>query len=189
MKRFAFFLAGLIFLALAGCGEMSTEQAVADAQQTIVVASQVPTVTSTPAPNAMALVEKINGVLSANVVVDDLSKAIDAHYQVMDIRFEPADSTVIVLQMDVLCICVKNVNCCVPERTFVVVAHAMKALGKPLADNVPATVLETHVRCITGDRLVGTVSVPWEELRKYIVDARGQIGGYQLGNSVQVQYP
>jgi hypothetical protein len=186
MKRFAFFLAGVLFLVLAGCGEVTTEQAVADAQQTIVVASLAPTITPTPVPDEMVMVEKINGVLSANMVVDDLSKAIDAHYQVMDIHFEPAQGMVIIFRMDVLCICVKNANCCVPERTFVVIAHALKALGKQFADNVPGTVLETHVSCLNGSRLIGTVRVPWEELRQYIVDTND---GYQLGNSVQVQYP
>ena len=186
MKKLAFFLVGILFLVLTGCGDVTTEQAVADAQQTIVVASLVPTITPTPVPNETALVEKINGVLNDNKVVDDLSKAIDAHYQVMDIHFEPAGGMVVIFQIDVLCICVKNVNCCVPERTFVVIAHAMKALGKPLADNVPATVLETHVSCITGNRLIGTVRVPWDELKQYIIDVHG---GYQLGNSVQVQYP
>jgi hypothetical protein len=189
MKRFAFFLAGVLFLVLAGCGEVTTEQAVAGAQQTIEVASAVPTITPTLVPNEMLMVEKINAVLNDKKVVDDLSKAIDAHYQVMDIRFEPAGGTVFIFQMDVLCICVKNANCCVPERTFVVIAHAMEALGKPFVDYVPTTILETHVHCTNGSRLIGTVTVSWDALKNYILDSAGQIGGYQLGNSVHVQYP
>lgn len=89
-----------------------------------------PTITATHIPNAMAMVEKINSILNNDTVVDDLSKAIDAHYQVMNIHFEPAGSTVIIFQLDVLCICVQSANCFVPERTFVVLAHAMKVLGK-----------------------------------------------------------
>ncbi len=189
MKRFTFFLVGVFFLVLAGCGEMTTEQAVAGAKQTIEVASAVPTITATPIPNEMVMVEKINAVLNDNKVVDDLSKAIDAHYQVMDIRFEPAGGTVFIFQMDVLCICVKNGNCCVPERTFVILAHAMKVLGKPFTDNVPETILEVHVQCTNGSRLIGIVTVSWDALKNYILDSAGQIGGYQLGNSVQVQYP
>jgi len=186
MKRSTFILIGVLFFVLTGCGEMSTAQAVAGAQQTIVVASLVPTITPTPVPNEMVMVEKINLVLNDNKVVDDLSKAIDAHYQVMNIQFEPAGGMMIIFRMDVLCICVKNVNCCVPERTFVIIAHALKVLGRQFAENVPDTILETHVNCHNSDRLVGTVRVSWEELKQYIVDTHG---GYQLGNSVETLYP
>jgi hypothetical protein len=186
MKRFVLVLVGALFLALAGCGEITTEQAVAGAQQTIEVASLVPTATPTPVINEMAMIEKINANLSEEKVVDSLSRTVDAIYQVTNISFDLGGGTAIIFQIDIMCTCVRNQNCCVPERMFVVLVHAMKATGNQIIQNVPTTIQEVNISCFHGTYMIGIAHVSWENLQNYLVASDNQIGGYQLGGQVVV---
>jgi hypothetical protein len=191
MKRFVLVFVGVLFVLLtgflSGC-EIASDSV--DANATNVFASvtalfSIPTSTVTPIPRGKPLIDELNTILESGKVVDDLTKAVDAHYQVMDIRFQPFDSAVTFVDMDMLCVCVHS-KCCSPEQAFV--AHAMKAMGKKFVDNIPDTTLEVHINFRNSNSVTGYANVIWGDLKRYIIESNDAINAYQLGNGLNIQY-
>jgi hypothetical protein len=197
-KRFVLVSVGMLFVSLtsvlSGCsgGETpsSPEQEATSlvASLTALVATYTSTPTATPIPKEKPLVEKLNNILENDNVVDDLTKAVEAHYQVMDMNFIPPDGTVIILQIDAMCICVKSLNCCTPEHTFVMLAHALKAYGNQFIEHVPGTITDVQVNLMNNNKLMGSASVPWQFLKGYIATSGDQVSAYTLGKNVIFLY-
>jgi hypothetical protein len=182
MKRFVLVLVGVLFLALAGCMGTTESPSVhaTNANNTLTAVYTTPSPTGTPVPNNKVLIQVLNTTLGTDVVLDDLSKALDAHYEVMDIRFIPPDGELFIVQIYVRCICIKNDNCCTTERTFIIIANTMRAANEQIIGRIPDTVLEVNVFCLANnDVSIGMARVNWEDLKSYITN--GSVGGYQLG--------
>ncbi len=192
-RRFVLVLVGGVFISLislSGCGIVPTDSPDAMATYasgTLTALAVTPSATATSAPWGKPLVDAINQALENDKVVDDLTKAIDAHYQVMDIRFQPPDGAVAFVDIDMQCVCIHE-KCCSPEHTFVILARAMKLLGKKFAGGIPDTTVELHINFRNNYRDTGQVSVLWSELKRYIIDGENSIDAYQLGNNVRITY-
>jgi hypothetical protein len=99
----------------------------------------------------------------------------DAQYYVIDVTFEPipkkTDRTAVV---HVDCVCMNTTNCCIPERTFVVVVESMRKNHG--YGYVPLKAFEGvgefRVICsdLTTKNEIGTMSAPWNEVQAYVLD-------------------
>jgi hypothetical protein len=192
MKRFVVVFVGTLFILLtgflAGCGIVPTtspETHTTNAYGTLTAIVITPSPTATSVPNENAIIQVLNTALENNKVVDDLSKAIDAYYQAMDIRFSKnLAGELTSLQIDMRCICVKNTACCTSERTFVVLANAMKAANKQIIERMPSTIQDVQIWCYNGEQPIGIIMVLWSDLQGYI--ATDTVGGYQLGSRIMI---
>jgi hypothetical protein len=84
--------------------------------------SWTPVPTPTYNPNIPNMINWLNNDLSTS---SPLGWTLDAEYHVLNVSFPNAPDGV-VFRVDVGCICMNSSRCCTPERTFVVVAEAMK---------------------------------------------------------------
>lgn len=189
MNRFR--LNGLLMLAffLTGCGQTTnlSAQQFDMALQTLTATALPPTVTPTPNPDESAIVLLLNRGL--NESIDPLSQTLDARYQAVDVSFPLGASQLPEsFLVQVRCECAfGGVNCCTPERTFVVVVTAMQTTITKIATQVPNSVINFQVSCSNQNAWIGTMSVAWRDLLEYY---SGNINGFQLGaRSVRLAGP
>ena len=91
--------------------------------------------------------------------------------------------------MEVNCLCMNGDQCCLPERTFVMVLEAMYRNSNTTLFQVPARVSEVMVVCRNQQTKVkvGAVSASWQDVQAYL---RKQLSGDQLGvRTTQIPAP
>lgn len=142
-----------------------------------------PTQTLNPAINNMQ--NWLNYDLST---VSPLGRAMDAEYHVIKVSFlNVPDTSSLIFRVDVRCICMSKSECCIPERTFVVLMESMKR--NPSLIQVPTGVSEIMVVCSNHqDReQLGAISAPWWDAYSFLY---GNITAEQLGaNAVRTVAP
>jgi hypothetical protein len=174
MKRLLPFIPIIIFVFLGSSCEPLSDDRIKNAVASQLAASVTPearsVAISTLTPELSNMVTAINTDLSTT---SPLGWIMDVQYYVIDVTFETiprkTDWTALV---HVDCVCMNNTNCCVPERTFVVVIESMRKNR----DHVPLLAFEGvgEFRVICSDLKtkddIGTMSAPWNEVQAYILD-------------------
>jgi hypothetical protein len=184
LNRLMLFIPLVVFLTLAACEGVPTQDAVTSALQTIAAASITPTPINTPHPSEKTLVDLINGILLTSG--DPLETTLDAAYIVDKVVFLP-DEGGLTLSIEVHCDCPRNTACCTVEHAFVVISNAMRVNGVYLINLIPPGVNEFQISCNDHQSPLGTMFVPWPYMQNYIM---GTSNGYQLGGEVmQSQTP
>ncbi len=180
MKRLVLPILFFIFFALVSCSDDLSTAQMENAVKTLTATVLPPTFTSTPDPDESAIVMLLNRGLEQTT--DPLSQTIDARYQVLDASFPlGADQVPSTFRIDVRCECVNGTSCCTLERTFIVLTQAMKPGIAKIAQQVPATVMDTQVVSLDHSTQIGMIVVSWRDLLDYF---RGAINGFQLGSRV-----
>lgn len=145
--------------------------------QTAAMWTAIPTFT--PNPNIPNIVTWLNNDLST---INPLESTLDAEYHVIDISFSRRpDRSGLLFRVDVDCRCMNGAECCIPERTFVVIIEAMKRNATTILTHVPGDVSEILVVCTEHRAGVGAMTAAWQDVRGYL---QYQISGYQLGMRV-----
>ena len=178
MQRFLNVIVLTIFLALAACsGGLPT----ASPQQMTAAAAPTPEPpTAVPIPPEKAIVLLANDALER--LADPLSQTVDANYQVLDVHLAPsADGLTMTLAIEARCECVNNTNCCSLQRTFVVVANAMKAAHGKIRAYIPVNIGKVRISCRDHTRDLGVAESIWADMDAYFTEV---ITGSQFGNRV-----
>lgn len=180
MKRPILYILLIGLFWLVACGNSLTPEQLTMAVQTLTAAAYTPTATSTPDPDESAIVILLNRGLAETI--DPLSQTMDARYQVVDASFPAsADGIPTSFRIDVRCECISAANCCTPERTFVILTAAMKAVVEKIARQVPLTVANLQVTCFDRTAQSGLMIANWNDMVAYFT---GTINGFQLGARV-----
>lgn len=181
MKRLLPFIPFALFLLMNACGngpiEISTAQWEAMQQtQTAAVWTAAPTQTFNP--NISNMVTWLNADLVSPT--NALGSTMDAKYSVTEITFR--NHSPMTFRIDVNCICMNNADCCIPERTFVVILESLRRNSGVALQQVPADVSELMVVCSNQrNARIGAISVSWQAVREYLL---GHLTGYELGVQV-----
>lgn len=184
MKRILPFILIILLLFLGNsCGGIPLQNPTLQALQATmsqVAESWTPIPTQTANPYIPLMVNWLNVDLST---VNTLEKTMDAQYQVTNISAIDPDGSGIVYRMDIGCICMHTTDCCIPERTFVVVIEAMKRNAGTAVAQVPSNISKILIVCYdhTKGNQVGSISALWQDVRDYLL---GNTTGYQLGGKV-----
>jgi hypothetical protein len=117
-------------------------------------------------------------------MANSLETTLDAKYSVTNISFPNfQNSSDLMFRLDVGCICMNSADCCIPERTFVVIIESMKR--NPIANftQVPAGVRQIMIVCsdLKTKSQLGVESAPWQDVLDYL---QGRESGFQLGARV-----
>lgn len=179
MKRLLLFIPIILLLLINSCTELPVGQ---DAVNTAVAQTQIaltrmvlPTPTSNP--NIPNMVIWMNNDLATS---NPLESTLDAEYHVINMSFpDLPNSSNLRFQVEVNCLCMNNNECCVPERTFVVIIESMRRYSG-LPSLVPVEVSEVLVICSNHHTKakVGAISAPWQDVKGYL---QGSVSAYQLG--------
>lgn len=182
MKRlFSFIFIVLLFFinsctAVAAAPIISNDTGTAVAQtQTAVAWTAVPTPTLNPSIPSM--IDWLNRDLST---ANPLGWTLDAEYRVIDISFSNIlNSSALIFQVDVHCSCIYNEDCCIPERTFVVIVDSMKRYPQ-FWTQIPSNTIKMIVVCSDhpNTKPIGAVTAPWPDVQGYL---QGNVSGDQLG--------
>jgi hypothetical protein len=146
---------------------------------------------STLTPELSNMVSAINTDLSA---ASPLGWIMVAQYYVIDVTFDAIPKkTDWTAQVHVGCVCMNSTNCCIPERTFVVVVESMRRNFGYVPLMAFDGVGEFRVICsdLKAKEEIGTVSAPWSEVKAYVWDqSPDPTSKYLLrGNAVPVDNP
>lgn len=184
MKRLLPFIPVLLLLLVNSCVQAdpldSTGTATAIAN-TIYAAIWTATPTPTFNPAISAMVSWLNMDL---VTTNALGATIDADYHVNKISFQNIpNSSALIFRVNVGCTCMNTDNCCIPERTFVVIVESMKKNRDTNLVQVPSEVSRMLVVCSDQKTKsqIGAISASWQDVQSYIW---GTLDGHQLGVQV-----
>lgn len=150
--------------------------------QTETARAWTPVPTPTFNPNITNMINWLNADLLSNG--NSLGATMDAQYSVTNISLRNAsNSSALIFQMKVDCICKNSANCCLPERTFVVIIETMKKNSFTTLAQVPWDVAQIMIVCFDQktSSQIGAIAAPWHEIQNYL---QGYISGYQLGVQV-----
>lgn len=183
MKRLLLFIPVAFVFFVNSCSLANTPPTISPAQwdimrQTETAEAWTAVPTGTFNPNISSMVTWLNGELvsSANA----LGSTMDAKYSVTNIKFE--NHSPMTFRINVNCICMNNADCCIPERTFVVILDALKRNSSTTLAQVPADVSQVMVVCFDrGNAQIGAVSASWPTVQGYL---QGYVSGYELGVQV-----
>lgn len=182
MQRFFKFCVLALCLTLAGCTGDGGMPTIPPKDLTMIAATVVPPPTAIPISPEMAIVLLTNDALER--FTDPLAKTLDADYLVLDVHFAAsADGQLVLFLIKARCQCANNTNCCMLERTFVVVVNAMKAVHGKISGYIPANVDKVQVSCLDRSRPLGMVEASWNDLESFFTEA---ISGGQFGSRVQI---
>ncbi|HLO15610.1 MAG TPA: hypothetical protein VK206_12320 [Anaerolineales bacterium] len=186
MKRLLLTVPLILLLLVNACGNDPAAN-ISDAQwaivrQTETAAAWTATPVATFNPNIPIMVNWLNGDLSS--MTNSLEATMDVKYSVTNISFPNGpNSSDLIFQVNVGCICMNSDNCCIPERTFVVIVEAMKRNSITNPVQVPDGVDRMMVVCSDSQTksLIGAISALWQDVQDYL---QGRVSGYQLGARV-----
>ena len=138
--------------------------------------------TAMPSPTFNAYVpDMIHWLNNDLAIVSPLGRTLDAEYHVIDISFKNIpNSSDLNFRVDVNCLCINGDQCCLPERTFVVILEAMYRNSNTTLFQVPAGIREVMIVCRNQQTKVqvGAISASWQDVQAYL---RKQLSGDQLG--------
>lgn len=181
MKHLIPFIFAILLLSVNSCADavsiIPNDMGTAVAStQTAVMWTAIPTLT--PNPYIPFIITWLNNDLST---ANPLGSTLDAEYHVTDVSFSkhPGRSTLI-FRVDVNCDCKNGVECCIPERTFVVIIEAMKRNRDLTLTQLPGWIDEILVVCSNEKTKsqIGAMSASWQDVQGYL---QNQVSGYQLG--------
>jgi hypothetical protein len=181
MKRLLPFILIIFLFLLNSCVELPSlgPDLVATAiQETQVALTRAAAPTTTPNPNIPNMIYWLNNDLYA---VSPLGRTMDAEYHVNNVSFPNArNGSGLSLRVDVGCICINSDECCLPERTFVMILEAMYRNRFTALAQIPPGVGEVLVVCNNHQTRaqIGAVTASWQDVDAYL---REQINGDQLG--------
>src|ERR1041384_1463105 len=148
-------------------------------QQTLTAVAWTPTPIPTSNPNSANMVNWLNNDLLSTA--NSLESTMDAEYKVTNISFQNIpNSSALRFQVDVGCICMNNSDCCIPERTFVVIIESMKRNFITTLGQVPPGVSQMLVVCFDRKTKlqIGSIFASWQDVQSYL---QGNLMGHQLG--------
>ena len=109
-----------------------------------------------------------------------LGSTMDAQYSVTDITIR--NHSPMTFRINVTCICMNDSDCCIPERTFVVILESLRRNSGSALQQIPADVSQMMVVCSNQrNAQIGAISVSWQAVREYLL---GHLTGYELGVQV-----
>jgi hypothetical protein len=147
-------------------------------EETQIALTRAAAPTPTPNPNIPIMINWLNNDLST---VSPLGRTMDAEYHVTNVSFPSTKNGAgLIFRVDVGCICMNGHECCLPERTFVVILEAMHRNRTSALAQVPAGVNEVMVVCSNHQTRaqIGAITASWQDVDGYL---REQIKGDQLG--------
>ena len=189
MKRFLLIPPFFLLVLLTACTNLASGVSISPAQWTAMVETQTatawtPTPISTTDPYLATIITTLNEDLSK---ADPLGRTIDASYMIMNMTFQAIpDSPSKVFVVNVRCDCVTDDDCCLPARTFVMVADAMRRNPNPITAYVQSNVTEVKVVCVHKDIKIGAMSASWFDMKDYLLK---NTVGYQFGDRVKITKP
>jgi hypothetical protein len=146
------------------------------AVQSMTATMWTPTPTPSLNPNIPTMVNWMNADL---FTANPLEWTLDARYQVTDVTFPyKADKSTLVFRVDVHCECINGTECCMPERTFVVIVGSMKRNSNTILAQVPGGTNQMLVVCFKKKTPIGAMTASWQDVMAYLL---GNLTGYQLG--------
>jgi hypothetical protein len=168
MRLRIFCLVFVVLIVLTGC---------APAGPATPTAKPAPAETPTPAP--VDLVKILQDYLNN---MNPVGAVLDANFTILDVAYEK-DAGGKERVLDIHIDCDDQGNTCGPERSFSVVAMALKDKKKKLPDILPRTL--TDLQVYTYDHLAGTgiAKVSWQNVKDYNDDV---ITGAQLAKRVVI---
>lgn len=180
MKRLLSFIPIILLLLLNSCTELPVgPDAVSTAvAQTQIALTRMALPSPTLNPNIPNMVIWMNNDLA---ISNPLESTLDAEYHVLNLSFRNLEgSSNLRFQVDVSCMCMNSSDCCVPERTFVVIIESLKRNSGTAVTQMPPDVSEIVVICSNHETKakVGAISAPWQDVKGYL---QGNVSGYQLG--------
>lgn len=183
MKRLLPF-APIIFLALLnGCDSFGSPPespgfSHTSVIQTLTATMWTPTPTPSFNPNIPTMVTWLNGdLLTAN----SLGWILDAEYVVTNVSLSNMkNSQALEFRVDVLCKCVNGTECCITERTFVLLIGSLKRNGTTIMTQVPGGVSRMLVVCSDHKKhiQIGAMSASWQDVTEYLL---GHLTDQQFG--------
>ena len=186
MKRSLPFVPILLLVLLNACSDFNSPTAAPGYIHTSVIQSLTatmwtPTPTQTFNANIPTMVTWLNADLST---ANPLEWTLDAEYLVTNVSFpDVQNSQASVFRVDVRCECVNGTECCIPERTFVVIIGSMKRNANTILAQVPGEVSRMLVVCsdLKKHIQVGAMSASWQDVTDYLL---GHLTGHQFGARV-----
>lgn len=178
MKRLLPFIPIVFLFMVNSCtGTISSNPVATAVAGTQMALTRTAAPTQTPNPHISNMVNWMNNDLAA---INPLESTLDAEYHVVDLSFPYLpDSLDLRFRVDVSCMCMNSDDCCVPERTFVVIVESMKRYPG-LPSLIPGEVREVMVVCSDHRTKaeIGAISATWDDVKGYL---QGSVSGYQLG--------
>ena len=182
MKRFLPLIPIFLLLWINACAELPGTISPQDGTavgQTQTATMWTPTWTATPDPPENKIVEWLNEEL---LNADQLEQTLDARYLVTGVSFPYAPaSSAQTFRVDLRCECSAGANCCIPERMFVVLMHAMQGRRDKIIDRVPSNVGTIKVLCYDHTIQSYVIGGDWTMVKNYVM---GKLTGYELGGQV-----
>jgi hypothetical protein len=182
MKRLLLFIPIAFLFFVNSCALADAQLNVSSAMGTAVANTQTATMwtvvpTQTFNPYIPTMVSWLNtDLFNTNA----LGSTMDAQYSVTDITIR--NHSPMTFRINVTCICKNNSDCCIPERTFVVILESLKRNSPDALAQVPADVSQMMVVCSNQDNSpIGAITVSWQAVKEYLL---GYLSGYQLGVQV-----
>ena len=181
MKRFLPVIPFVLLLFMNACGD--NPLVISTAQWEAMIRTQTATMwtpapTPTFNPNISVMVNWLNADLVSSI--NALRSSMDATYSVSSITFQ--NHSPMTFRIDVKCICMNDADCCLPERTFVVILEALKRNSPTAVAQVPPDVTQMMVVCFNQHNAqVGAITVSWQAAKEYL---QGYKSGYELGAQV-----
>jgi hypothetical protein len=182
MKRLLPFIPIVLLFLVNSCGPSST-----NIIDTTVVSQFIAPVASTSISTNIPEIDNMISIINADLSnASPLGWIMDAQYYMIDVTFQDTPKkTDLIALVHVDCMCMNSTNCCIPERTFVVVVESMR---KNYA-NVPLSAFERvgEFRVVCSDLKtkieIGVVSASWNEVKAYLENPNGnkhQLGGHAV---------
>lgn len=181
MKRLLLFIPIAFLFFVNSCTEFPrlTDGLIATAlAETQIAQTRAAAPTQTFNPTIFIMVDWLNADLLSST--NALSSTMDAQYSVTDITIQ--NHSPMTFRINVTCICKNKSDCCMPERTFVVILESLKRNSPNALAQVPADVSQMMVVCSNQDNSpIGAITVSWQAVKEYLL---GYLSGYQLGVQV-----
>jgi hypothetical protein len=183
MKRLLLFIPIAFLFLVNSCVLADTPSGVPNDMGTAVANTQTATVwtvapTQTFNPNISFMVNWLNVRLMSPT--NALASTLDAKYSVTEITVR--NHSPMTYRIDVTCICMNEADCCIPERTFVVILESLKTNTSEPFSRIPPDVSQVMVVCFNQrNTQIGAISVSWQSVREYLL---GNLTGYELGVQV-----
>lgn len=181
MKRLLPFIPILLLFLLNSCVGVlpnGTDPIGAAVAETLTAMSWTAMPTPTFNANIPTMINWLNNDLST---VSPLGRTMDAEYHVINVSFPNASNgSGLTFRVDVGCICMNDRECCLPERTFVVILETMYKKSNTTLAQVPTGISEIMVVCLNHQTRaqIGAISALWQDVDDYL---NGRISGDQLG--------
>jgi hypothetical protein len=181
MKRLLLFIPILLLLFLNACGDglaaMPAPVQITALWQTETAKAWTAIPTTTFNPYVPTMISWLNtDLFNTNA----LGSTMDANYSVTDITIR--NHSPMTFRINVNCTCRNDSDCCIPERTFVMILESLRRNSGVALQQIPQDVSQMMVVCSNErNAQIGAILVSWQAVREYLL---GHLTGYELGVQV-----